>query len=120
GLVVHVHVNRRIRARAQRVHLDSLAVCDGGFDVRVAAALEVRPQNHETSVSLRRQHDISFRRFLRIPRRCDEELAALALETPAGPTSSSAFCQASSTLPTITASPSAGGISITTGPPVVS
>ena len=43
-------------------------------------------------------------------------LPPLPLSAPAGPTSSSAFCHALSTLPTITASFSAAGISITIGP----
>jgi hypothetical protein len=40
----------------------------------------------------------------------------LPLSTPAGPTSSMAVCQASSTEPTSEPEPSAGGISSTTGP----
>jgi hypothetical protein len=47
-------------------------------------------------------------------------LPPLPLSAPAGPTSSSASCQALSTLPTITALVPAAGISSTTGPSRVS
>ena len=106
---------RWVSRRRKRIDPNAFPVSDRIGDAGVVGAAIVGPQQGEGLVGRRVQRDVAVGHAAEWSGGRTRYLPPFPLSTPAGPTSSIAVCQQSSTEPTIVPV-SAGGISSTTGP----